>query len=135
MFQRLQFKNMLSRFDVEAVSNQIEDVFRGSDRSGGDQSCIPGSCAGGAVSALLFQKIRGNVLPLFAHPSGIRADRPLHGDEDSVVTIPCDMDTDMEAPVRAGVRDCRESETVFHVRIERSSAVICREQEEKTHLT
>ena len=28
MFQRLQFKNMLSRFDVETVSNQIEDVFR-----------------------------------------------------------------------------------------------------------
>ena len=29
-FQKLQFKNLLQRFDVTAPSNQVEDAFRGS---------------------------------------------------------------------------------------------------------
>ena len=94
MFQRLQFKNMLSRFDVETVSNQIEDVFRevtDPERS----SCIPEACAGGACRRCFFKR-SGKCTSSVCPSVGIRAIALAWG-EDSVVTIPCDMDTDMEA--------------------------------------
>ena len=95
MFQRLQFKNMLSRFDVETVSNQIEDVFREVTDPEEIKAVFREAAQAERVGAA-FSKDPGNVLPLFAHPSGFGRIALAWG-EDSVVTIPCDMDTDMEA--------------------------------------
>ncbi|MDM8210150.1 DNA polymerase I [Mediterraneibacter glycyrrhizinilyticus] len=92
MFQKLQFKNMLSRFDVEAVSNDVEDSFREVT----DQQEIEAvfaeaeqaECVGAA-----FSRDPGNVLPLFAHPSGYGRISLAWG-KDKIVSIPCDMDMD-----------------------------------------
>ena len=94
MFKRLQFKNMLSRFDTGISANEIEKNFtevtdreqieRIFDEAGKAQ------CVGAAVS-----KDPGNVLPLFAHPSGFGRIAIAYG-QDRIFTIPCDMDTDMD---------------------------------------
>ena len=92
MFQKLQFKNMLSRFDVEAVSNDVEDSFREVT----DQQEIEAvfaeaeqaECVGAA-----FSRDPGNVLPLFRTSVGIRQDLSGMG-KDKIVSIPCDMDMD-----------------------------------------
>ena len=94
LFQRLQFKNMLSRFDVEASANEIERAFcevTDKDEIGKIFSeAAQAECVGAAVS-----KDPGNVLPLFAHPSGFGRIALAYG-KDKIYSIPCDMDTDME---------------------------------------
>lgn len=94
LFQRLQFKNMLSRFDVEASANEIEQAFREvTDKEEIEKifaEAAQAECAGAAVS-----KDPGNVLPLFAHPSGFGRIALAYG-KDRIYSIPCDMDTDME---------------------------------------
>lgn len=94
LFQRLQFKNMLGRFDVEVSANDIESSFREvTDRAEIDNifaEAAQAECVGAALS-----KDAGNVLPLFAHPSGFGRIALAYGN-DKIYTIPCDMDTDME---------------------------------------
>ena len=94
LFQRLQFKNMLSRFDVEALANEIEQAFREvTDKEEIEKifaEAAQAECVGAAVS-----KDPGNVLPLFAHPSGFGRIALAYG-KDRIYSIPCDMDTDME---------------------------------------
>ena len=90
LFQRLQFKNMLSRFDVDASVNDVEGVFREvTEPSEIDEifaEASRSSCVGVA-----FSKDPGNVPPLFAHPSGYGRIALAWG-KDKVVTIPCDME-------------------------------------------
>ena len=85
---------MLSRFDVEASANEIERAFcevTDKDEIGKIFSeAAQAECVGAAVS-----KDPGNVLPLFAHPSGFGRIALAYG-KDKIYSIPCDMDTDME---------------------------------------
>lgn len=94
IFQRLQFKNMLSRFDVEASANEIEKAFREiTDRDEISRvftEAAQAECVGAALS-----KDPGNIPPLFAHPSGFGRISIAYGN-DKIFTIPCDMETDME---------------------------------------
>ena len=94
LFQRLQFKNMLSRFDVEAEGNDVEAAFR--EVTGRDEiervfaEALKAERVGAA-----FSEDSGNVLPLFAHPSGFGR-IALSWGADEIVSIPCDMDTDFD---------------------------------------
>ena len=94
LFKRLQFKNMLSRFDVEASSNEIEKTFREiTDKEEIRRifaEAAEAECAGAAVS-----KDPGNVLPLFAHSSGFGRIAIAFG-QDKIYSFPCGMDTDMD---------------------------------------
>ena len=94
LFKRLQFKNMLSRFDVEASSNEIEKTFREiTDKEEIRRifaEAAEAECAGAAVS-----KDPGNVLPLFAHSSGFGRIAIAFG-QDKIYSIPCGMGTDMD---------------------------------------
>lgn len=94
LFKRLQFKNMLSRFDVEASANEIEKEFcEVTDREEIERifaEAAQAECVGAAVS-----RDQGNVLPLFAHPSGFGRIALAYG-KDKIYSIPCDMDTDMD---------------------------------------
>ena len=94
LFQRLQFKNLLSRFDVEASANDVEEAFREvTDKA--EVEKIFAEAAKSATAGVAFSKEAGNVLPLFAHPSGFGRIAVCYG-EDKIVTIPCDMDTDFD---------------------------------------
>lgn len=69
-FQRLQFKNLLSKFDVTAPSNQVEDHFRVIEDQKEAEAVFEkvkeASCVGAAV-----YKDMENVLPLFAKEAGV----------------------------------------------------------------
>ena len=94
MFKRLQFKNMLSRFDTGISANEIEKSFTEvTDRQQIEKifdEAEAAGCVGAAVS-----KDPGNVLPLFAHPSGFGRIAIAYG-QDKIFSVPCDMNTDME---------------------------------------
>ena len=64
-FQKLQFKNLLSRFDVKAPANQIEDFFTEiTDRKKAEE--ILDKAAGAACIGACIFKDTEQVLPLFA---------------------------------------------------------------------
>ncbi|HIX63018.1 MAG TPA: DNA polymerase I [Candidatus Mediterraneibacter colneyensis] len=94
MFQRLQFKNMLSRFDVDASVNDVEDAFREVTDPAQIDAVFAEAEQSGRVGAA-FSKDPGNVLPLFAHPSGYGRIALAWG-KDKIVSIPCDMETDLK---------------------------------------
>lgn len=94
IFERLRFKNMLGRFSIETKENKIEKVFREVTKKEEIERVFAtaenAQCVGVALS-----KDEGNVLPLFAHPSGFGRIAIAWSEKD-VVTIPCDLSTDME---------------------------------------
>ena len=94
LFQKLEFKNMLSRFDVERVTNDVESAFREvTDRQEIDRifsEAAQAPCVGAA-----FSRDPGNVLPLFAHPSGYGRIALAWGPE-QIVSIPCDMELNFD---------------------------------------
>mgnify|MGYP000037184181 CR=1 FL=1 len=69
IFERLRFKNMLGRFSIETKENKIEKIFREVTEKEEIERIFAmaekAQCVGVALS-----KDEGNVLPLFAHPSG-----------------------------------------------------------------
>ena len=94
IFKRLQFKNMLSHFDVEADVNEIENSFcEVTDKAEIDRIFKEAAQANWVGAS--FSKDVGNVLPLFAHPSGFGRIAIAYG-KDKIYSIPCDMDTDMD---------------------------------------
>ena len=94
LFKRLQFKNMLSRFDVEASANEIEKEFREVTDNEEIRKIFAEAAKAGRAGAAV-SKDPGNVLPLFAHPSGFGRIAIAYG-KDKICSIPCGMDTDMD---------------------------------------
>ncbi len=94
LFRRLQFKNLLSRFDLEAASNEIEKGFREAAGREEIEAVFAEAEKADRVGAAL-SKDPGSVLPLFAHPSGFGRIALAWG-KDNIVTIPCDMETDLD---------------------------------------
>jgi len=93
-FQRLQFKNLLGRFDVEATANEVEEHFAElTDK--GEIEDVFAEAAKSEVVGVAVREEEGNVLPLFAHPSGYGHICIAYG-QDKIFSIPCDMDMDME---------------------------------------
>ncbi len=94
MFQRLQFKNMLSRFDAKVSENDIEKQFREAQTREEIEQVFAEAEKSECVGAA-FSKDAGNVLPLFAHASGYGRIALAFGGE-QICSIPCSMDADME---------------------------------------
>ncbi len=69
-FQKLQFKNLLGKFDVTAPANSVEDYFKKiTDKKSAEQLLNKAKDAN-VVGAMLFKDLE-NVLPLFANEAGI----------------------------------------------------------------
>ncbi len=95
MFQRLQFKNMLGRFDIQKEENDLEKSFREvTDPT--EIEAVFAEAEQAETVGVAFSADPGNVLPLFAHPSGLGRIALAWGD-DKICSIPCSMDTDMDA--------------------------------------
>lgn len=93
-FQRLQFKNLLTRFDVEATANAVESSFAEvTERA--EIERIFAEAEQAEVIGVVLSEDAGNVLPLFAHASGYGRIAIAYGKE-QIYSIPCDMETDME---------------------------------------
>ena len=72
-FQRLQFKNLLGRFDVEASANEVEKYFKEVTDKKAIDAIFEKACQADIVGAAI-SKDAGNVLPLFCASFRIRAD-------------------------------------------------------------
>lgn len=69
-FQRLQFKNLLGRFDVESPANQIEDQFREITKEE-EAEAVFEKAADALCVGIAFEKDTENVLPLFKDQAGL----------------------------------------------------------------
>ncbi len=93
LFQRLQFKNLLGRFDVESTSNRVEERFcEVTGRKEIEEIFINASQADRVGVSIWKEE---NVLPLFAHASGYGRISIAY-DEEKVYSIPCSMEIGME---------------------------------------
>lgn len=93
-FQRLQFKNLLGRFDVEASSNDVESSFHELTDKPSIEKMFQEARQAKVVGAALSTDT-GSVLPLFAHESGYGRIAVAYG-KDKIYSIPCDIDLDMD---------------------------------------
>lgn len=69
-FQRLQFKNLLSKFDVTAPANSVEDHFRVIESKTEATEIFRKAAQADCVGAAIFKDLE-NVLPLFAQEAGV----------------------------------------------------------------
>lgn len=69
-FQRLQFKNLLSKFDVTAPSNKVEDSFLEITKRSQAEQIFKEAGAEECIGACIFKDTE-NVLPLFANEADI----------------------------------------------------------------
>ena len=69
-FQRLQFKNLLSKFDVIAPANSVEDHFRVIESKTEAMEIFRKAAQADCVGAAIFKDLE-NVLPLFVQEAGV----------------------------------------------------------------
>lgn len=69
-FQRLQFKNLLSKFDVTAPANSVEDHFRVIESKTEATEIFRKAAQADCVGAAIFKDLE-NVLPLFIQEAGV----------------------------------------------------------------
>ena len=69
-FQRLQFKNLLSKFDVTAPANSVEDHFRVIESKTEATEIVRKAAQADCVGAAIFKDLE-NVLPLFVQEAGV----------------------------------------------------------------
>ena len=69
-FKRLQFKNLLGRFDVSSPSNKIEDYFKNITDKNEAEKIFERAKTAECVGAVIFKDTE-NVLPLFANTAGL----------------------------------------------------------------
>ena len=69
-FQRLQFKNLLSKFDVTAPANSVEDHFRVIESKTEATEIFRKAAQADCVGAAIFKDLE-NVLPLFVPEAGV----------------------------------------------------------------
>lgn len=93
-FQRLQFKNLLGRFDVEADSNDVEEYFKEITEKAEIEQVFAEAMKTKLVGVGISEDA-GNVLPLFAHESGYGR-ISLAYDREKIYTIPADMEVTMD---------------------------------------
>ena len=80
-FQKLQFKNLLSRFDVTGPANRVEDYFRKVSDQKEAERIFKKAASAERVGACIFKETE-NVLPLFASQAGIGGIGLCFGEED-----------------------------------------------------
>ena len=83
-FQRLQFKNLLSRFEVKAPTNNIEDSFKKITKKS-EAYDVFAKAKTKDVVGISFYKDTTNVLPLFINEAGITGVGISFGDSDVYV--------------------------------------------------
>lgn len=93
-FQRLQFKNLLGRFDVEADSNDVEEYFKEITEKAEIEQVFAEAMKAKLVGVGISEDA-GNVLPLFAHESEYGR-ISLAYDREKIYTIPADMEVTMD---------------------------------------
>ena len=92
-FQRLQFKNLLSRFEMQS-ENALESVFQVIHTRGEAETVFARAKQAARVGALVYKQTK-NVLPLFAAQAGIGGIGLAFGDQD-IYCIPAEGEVSSE---------------------------------------
>ena len=92
-FQRLQFKNLLSRFEMQS-ENALESVFQVIHTRGEAETVFARAKQAASVGALVYKQTK-NVLPLFAAQAGIGGIGLAFGDQD-IYCIPAEGEISSE---------------------------------------
>ena len=115
-FQRLQFKNLLARFEVSAPTNKVEDAFKKiTVKKEADE--IFAKAKQQKVVGISFYKDTSNVLPLFMMDAGLTGIGISFGKEDIyVITTEEDITISYLLEEVVSVSKCVEKFCLFHTK-------------------
>ena len=117
-FQRLQFKNLLSRFEVSAPANKLEDSFVTVSKQA-EADKIFAKAKTQKVVGISFYKDTKNVLPLFVNEVGLTGIGVAYGAEDIyLITTEADISIDYLLTQMEEVSKQVEVFSMFHVKEE-----------------
>lgn len=126
-FQKLEFKNLLSRFDVSAPANKVEDGFKIITSKSEAEKVFVQAEEASTIGAVIFKDL-DNVLPLFADQAGLGGIGLCFSKEESYcIKVEKDITGEWLLKKLADVAEKAETYAMFHLK-ESMEQVIIRNQ-------
>ena len=127
-FQKLEFKNLLSRFDVSAPANKVEDGFKIITSKSEAEKVFVQAEEASTIGAVIFKDLE-NVLPLFADQAGLGGIGLCFSKEESYcIKVEKDITGEWLLKKLADVAEKAETYAMFHLK-ESMEQVTIRNQE------
>ena len=115
-FQKLEFKNLLSRFDVSAPANKVEDGFKIITSKSEAEKVFVQAEEASTIGAVIFQDLE-NVLPLFADQAGLGGIGLCFSKEESYcIKVEKDITGEWLLKKLADVAEKAETYAMFHLK-------------------
>ena len=115
-FQKLEFKNLLSRFDVSALANKVEDGFKIITSKSEAEKVFVQAEEASTIGAVIFKDLE-NVLPLFADQAGLGGIGLCFSKEESYcIKVEKDITGEWLLKKLADVAEKAETYAMFHLK-------------------
>lgn len=115
-FQKLEFKNLLSRFDVSAPANKVEDGFKIITSKSEAEKIFVQAEEASTIGAVIFKDLE-NVLPLFADQAGLGGIGLCFSKEESYcIKVEKDITGEWLLKKLADVAEKAETYAMFHLK-------------------
>ena len=115
-FQKLEFKNLLSRFDVSAPANKVEDGFKIITSKSEAEKVFVQAEEASTIGAVIFKDLE-NVLPLFADQAGLGGIGLCFSKEESYcIKVEKDITGEWLLKKLADVAEKAETYAMFHIK-------------------
>lgn len=115
-FQKLEFKNLLSRFDVSAPANKVEDGFKIIASKSEAEKVFVQAEEASTIGAIIFKDLE-NVLPLFADQAGLGGIGLCFSKEESYcIKVEKDITGEWLLKKLADVAEKAETYAMFHLK-------------------
>lgn len=115
-FQKLEFKNLLSRFDVSAPANKVEDGFKIITSKSEAEKVFVQAEEASTIGAVIFKDLE-NVLPLFADQAGFGGIGLCFSKEESYcIKVEKDITGEWLLKKLADVAEKAETYAMFHLK-------------------
>lgn len=115
-FQKLEFKNLLSRFDVSAPANKVEDGFKIITSKSEAEKVFVKAEEASTIGAVIFKDLE-NVLPLFADQAGLGGIGLCFSKEESYcIKVEKDITGEWLLKKLADVAEKAETYAMFHLK-------------------
>lgn len=115
-FQKLKFKNLLSRFDVSAPANKVEDGFKIITSKSEAEKVFVQAEEASTIGAVIFKDLE-NVLPLFADQAGLGGIGLCFSKEESYcIKVEKDITGEWLLKKLADVAEKAETYAMFHLK-------------------
>lgn len=115
-FQKLEFKNLLSRFDVSAPANKVEDGFKIITSKSEAEKVFVQAEEASTIGAVIFKDLE-NVLPLFADQAGLGGIGLCFSKEESYcIKVEKDIAGEWLLKKLADVAEKAETYAMFHLK-------------------